>query len=72
MWYGRGVRFDQLRGRPLGIETPGKIVAWDVEMHRLREWIQVFWLPTYTGKQLNLIENVGTHRQRIYFRRMLT
>jgi hypothetical protein len=42
------------------------------EMHRLREWVQVFWLPTYTSEQLNLIENVWTHLQRIYFSRMLT
>jgi hypothetical protein len=42
------------------------------EMRRLREWIHVFWLPTYTSEQLNLIENVWTHLQRIYFSRMLT
>jgi len=42
------------------------------EIHRLREWIQVFWLPTYTSEQLNLIENVWTHLKRNYFSRMLT
>jgi len=42
------------------------------ELHRLREWIQVFWLPTYTSEQLNLIENVWTHLKRTYFSRMLT
>lgn len=42
------------------------------EIHRLREGIQVFWLPTYTSEQLNVIENVWTHLQRIYFSRMLT
>ena len=42
------------------------------EIHRLREWIQVFWLPTYTSEQLNLIENLWTHLKRTYFSRMLT
>ena len=42
------------------------------EMHRLREWIEVFWLPTYTSEQLNLIENLWAHLKRIYFSRMLT
>ena len=42
------------------------------EMDRLREWIHVFWLPTYTSEQLNLIENVWTHLKRTYFSRMLT
>lgn len=42
------------------------------EMNRLREWIHVFWLPTYTSEQLNLIENIWTHLKRTYFSRMLT
>lgn len=42
------------------------------EMQHLREWIHVFWLPTYTSEQLNLIENVWTHLKRNYFSRMLT
>lgn len=42
------------------------------ELHRLRAWIRVFWLPTYTSEQLNLIENVWTHLKRTYFSRMLT
>ena len=42
------------------------------ELRRLREWIHVFWLPTYTSEQLNLIENVWTHLKRTYFSRMLT
>ena len=42
------------------------------EIHRLRQWIQILWLPTYTSEQLNLIENLWTHLQRIYFSRMLT
>lgn len=42
------------------------------EIQRLREWIQVIWLPTYTSEQLNLIENVWTHLKRNYFSRMLT
>ena len=42
------------------------------EIHRLREWIEVFWLPTYTSEQLNLIENIWTHLKRTYFSRMLT
>ena len=42
------------------------------EMDRLREEIQVFWLPTYTSEQLNPIENVWAHLKRIYFSRMLT
>jgi len=42
------------------------------EIERLREWIEVFWLPTYTSEQLNLIENIWTHLKRIYFSRMLT
>lgn len=41
-------------------------------LQRLRKWIQVFWLPTYTSEQLNLIENVWTHLKRNYFSRMLT
>lgn len=41
-------------------------------LQRLREWIRVFWLPTYTSEQLNLIENVWTHLKRNYFSRMLT
>lgn len=35
------------------------------EVHRLREWIQVFPLPTHPSESLNLIENVWTHLQRI-------
>lgn len=42
------------------------------EIHRLREWVQVFWLPTYTSEQLNLIENLWAHLKRVYFSRMLT
>lgn len=42
------------------------------EIQRLRECIRVFWLPTYTSEQLNLIENVWTHLKRNYFSRMLT
>ena len=42
------------------------------EMNRLREWIQVFWLPTYTSEQLNLIENLWANLKRTYFSRMLT
>ena len=42
------------------------------EMDRLRGEIQVFWLPTYTSEQLNLIENVWAHLKRTYFSRMLT
>ena len=42
------------------------------EIHRLREWVRVFWLPTYTSEQLNLIENLWAHLKRIYFSRMLT
>jgi transposase len=42
------------------------------EIRRLRAWIRVFWLPTYTSEQLNLIENVWTHLKRNYFSRMLT
>lgn len=42
------------------------------EIQRLRKWIRVFWLPTYTSEQLNLIENLWTHLQRTYFSRMLT
>ena len=42
------------------------------EMRRLREWVRVFWLPTYTSEQLNLIENVWAHLKRTYFSRMLT
>ena len=42
------------------------------EMRRLREWIQVFWLPTYTSEQLNLIENLWANLKRTYFSRMLT
>ena len=42
------------------------------EMDRLRDEIQVFWLPTYTSEQLNPIENVWAHLKRIYFSRMLT
>jgi len=42
------------------------------EMDRLRKWIHVFWLPTYTSEQLNLIENIWAHLKRTYFSRMLT
>jgi transposase len=42
------------------------------EIRRLREWIKVIWLPTYTSEQLNLIENIWTHLKRTYFSRMLT
>ena len=42
------------------------------EMDRLRDVIEVFWLPTYTSEQLNLIENLWTHLKRTYFSRMLT
>jgi hypothetical protein len=42
------------------------------EIRRLRPWIRIFWLPTYTSEQLNLIENVWTHLKRNYFSRMLT
>ena len=42
------------------------------EIHHLRKWVRVFWLPTYTSEQLNLIENVWTHLKRNYFSRMLT
>lgn len=42
------------------------------EIRRLREWVRVFWLPTYTSEQLNLIENLWAHLKRIYFSRMLT
>jgi transposase len=42
------------------------------EIARLRKWIRVFWLPTYTSEQLNLIENIWTHLKRTYFSRMLT
>jgi transposase len=41
-------------------------------MQRLRKWIHVFWLPTYTSETLNLIENIWTHLKRTYFSRMLT
>jgi len=41
-------------------------------LRRLGKWIQVFWLPTYTSEQLNLIENVWTHLKRNFFSRMLT
>jgi len=43
-----------------------------VELEALRGWIQVFWLPTYTSEQLNLIENVWGHLKDDYFSRMLT
>jgi hypothetical protein len=39
---------------------------------KLREWIEVFWFPTYTSEQLNLIENIWTHLKRTCFSRMLT
>jgi len=42
------------------------------EIQRLRDWIKVVWLPTYTSEQLNLIENVWAHLKRNYFSRMLT
>lgn len=42
------------------------------EIHGLRQWIHIFWLPTCTSEPLNLIENVGAYLQRIYFSRMLT
>lgn len=42
------------------------------EMAKLQAWVQVFWLPTYTSEQLNLIENIWTHLKRVYFSRMLT
>jgi len=41
-------------------------------IQRLRPWIRIFWLPTYTSEQLNLIENVWAHLKRNYFSRMLT
>lgn len=41
------------------------------ELKRLQGLIEVFWLPTYTSKQLNEIEWVWQHLKADYFSRML-
>jgi len=41
------------------------------EIERVRPWIRVFWLPTYTSEQLNDIEGLWKHIKEDYFSRML-
>lgn len=42
-----------------------------LEIERIRPWIRVFWLPTYTSEQLNDIEWLWKHIKEDYFSRML-
>lgn len=41
------------------------------ELERVKKFIRVFWLPTYTSEQLNDIEGVWKHLKEDYFSRML-
>lgn len=41
------------------------------ELARVKDLIQVFWLPTYTSEQLNDIEALWKHLKEDYFCRML-
>ncbi|HZN61169.1 MAG TPA: transposase [Planctomycetota bacterium] len=41
------------------------------EIDRAKDWIRVFWLPTYTSEQLNDIEGLWKHLKEDYFSRML-
>ena len=41
------------------------------EVERVKDYIRVFWLPTYTSEQLNDIEGVWKHLKEDYFSRML-
>lgn len=41
------------------------------ELERVKKFIRVFWLPTYTSEQLNDIEWLWKHLKQDYFSRML-
>lgn len=41
------------------------------EIKRVKRFVRVFWLPTYTSEQLNDIEGVWGHLKEDYFSRML-
>jgi len=41
------------------------------EIDRAKDWVRVFWLPTYTSEQLNDIEGLWKHLKEDYFSRML-
>lgn len=41
------------------------------EIQRIKKFVRIFWLPTYTSEQLNDIEGVWSHLKEDYFSRML-
>ena len=41
------------------------------EIDRAKDWVRIFWLPTYTSEQLNDIEGLWKHLKEDYFSRML-